>query len=449
MEWPLPPERTSWNDVIARLPDRERDALLSQADDTELDAATHDWYLHARREQLPPNWEWFIWLIMAGRGFGKNWAGSNWLLHQHITRQAKNSGIVAATSSDLRKFCLEGPSGILSLAPNHWRPHYITSKSKLVWPDESETLLFTSEEPERLRGPNLDKVWCDELGSWRLLDATWEMLMLCMRYGVPQVVVTTTPRPKQKLRELMEREGRDVAVTRGATYDNVSNLAGRFVSEVIAQYKGTKLERQEIFGDLLDEFEGALWNYKMIDDSRVDEAPELARMGIGVDPAVSSKEGADLTGIVVAGRGGAQNHGYVLGDHSLRASPEQWATKAVNLYEQFNADFIVAEKNQGGEMVEATIRAVNPNVNVKLVHATRGKVARAEPIAAFYEQGRVHHVGTFKELEDEMCLFLPGETNLDQLRGGGKSPDRADALVWVLTEVMTGANRVGPRIRRL
>lgn len=445
----LPPPHQSWNDVIALLPESAREQLISAVSEQDLNNVSEDWFFNARREQLPPSWDWFIWLIMAGRGFGKNWSGANWLINQHMTGQAAHSGIVAATSSDLRRFCLEGPSGILSLAPNHWRPHYLTSKSKLVWPDDTETLLFTSEEPERLRGPNLDKVWCDELGSWRLLDATWEMLMLCMRYGVPQALVTTTPRPKAILRDLLKRKGKDVAITTGSTYDNVKNLAGRFVQEVITQYKGTKLERQEIYGELLDEFEGSLWSYATLDACRVTEHPELVRIGVGVDPAVSSQEGANLTGIVVGGLAGVNKHGYVLGDHSLRASPDQWATKAVSLYHQFNADFIIAEKNQGGEMVESTIRAVDPDVNVKLVHASKGKIARAEPIAAFYEQHRIHHVGTFPEMEDEMCLFLPGESNLQQLKSGGSSPDRADALVWLMTELMDSAHKSRPWLRRL
>lgn len=437
----------SWNDVLSRLSEEKQHYLVESLSDQDLDAVGQDWFMQARREQLPPSWDWFIWIIMAGRGFGKNWSGANWLINQHVTGNARNSGIVAATASDLRRYCLEGPSGILQLAPQHWRPHHITSKSKLVWPDESETLLFTSEEPERLRGPNLDKVWCDELGSWQRLDATWEMLMLCMRYGVPQCLVTTTPRPKAVLRDLMKREGIDVAVTRGSTYDNMKNLAPRFVQEVIAQYKGTKLERQEIYGELLDEFEGALWNYSLLDACRVEEAPTLTRTGVGVDPAVSSVEGADLTGIVVGGT--ANNHGYVIGDHSLRASPERWAQKVIQLYHDHKADFIIAEKNQGGDMVESVIKNVDPNANVELVSASKGKVARAEPVAALYEQHRIHHVGSFKELEDEMCLFLPGETNTQQLKANSKSPDRTDAMVWLMSKLMLDMHTTRPRFRVL
>ena len=457
----LPPPSASWNHIIAKLPEESQHLLADSMSEVDLNNVAQDWFMQARREQLPPAWEWFIWLIMAGRGFGKNWAGANWLLSHHMAGSARNSGIVAATASDLRRYCLEGPSGILQLAPNHFRPQLITSKSKLVWPDGAETLLFTSEEPERLRGPNLDKAWCDEMGSWGKLDMTYDMLMMCMRYGVPQVMVTTTPRPRAKLRDLILRrstnegkDGLDVAVTGGSTLDNSENLATMFVQEVIKQYRGTKLERQEIYGELLDEFEGALWNHGVLDACRVQEHPELTRIGVSVDPAISSNEGADLTGITVGGIA-SNKHGYLLGDHSLRGSPETWARKAVSLYNQpipgskVRADFIVAEKNQGGEMVESTIRAVDPNVNVQLVHASKGKVARAEPIAAFYEQRRIHHVGTFGELEDEMCLFLPGETNSQQLKANSKSPDRADSLVWLMTWLMDGANRVAPQIRVL
>ncbi len=443
----LPPPHKSWNSVIATLDPGDQEKIIGLLSDDQTVAASTDWFLQARREQMPPDWDWTVWLMMAGRGFGKNWGGSHWLINSHIAGEAKNSGIVAATASDLRRYCLEGPSGILSLAPPWFRPDYQPSKSKLVWPDKAETLLFTSEKPDRLRGPNLDKVLCDELAAWKYLDETWQMLQLCLRHGdMPQAVVTTTPRPKLVLRELLKREGKDVAVTRGSTYDNAANLPERFLKEIIEQYKGTRLERQEIYGDLLDEFEGALWSYNILDRTRVNEHPILHRIGVGVDPAISSEEGSDLTGIVAAGLGpaipgGIGKHGYVLSDHTLRASPENWARKAITVYHTLQADIIVAEANQGGEMVEATIKAVDDTVNVKLVHASRAKVTRAEPIAAYYEQNRVHHVGTIPELEDQMCLFLPGERK--------KSPDRVDALVWVLTELMGGMNQVPPSIRAI
>lgn len=443
----LPPKHLSWNKVLATLDEDSRNDIISTLTDNEAINASTDWFLQARREQMPPQWDWFIWVVMAGRGWGKNWTGSNWLVNEHIARRAKNSGIIAATSADLRRFCINGPSGILSIAPPWFRPEYKPATSMLIWPDGAVTSLFTSEIPDRLRGPNLDKVWCDELAAWRYLDETWEMLQLCLRYGTsPQCVVTTTPRPRKILKNLVGRvrsddlPNGDVTISHGSTYDNADNLAGRFVKEIIAQYKGTRLERQEIFGELLPEFEGALWSYSLLDECRVSESPTLNRIGVGVDPAISSEEGSDLTGIVAAGLG-PERHGYVLGEHSLRASPEGWARKVVTVYDELKADFIVAEKNQGGEMVEATIKAIDDSVNVILVHASRGKITRAEPIAALYEQHRVHHIGTFPDLEDEMTLFLPGRIK--------KSPDRTDALVWVLTELMGGVNKVAPRIRQL
>jgi len=437
----LPPPHLSWNQVMATLGEEQREEIFATLSGDDIISTSNDWFFAARREQIPPLWDWFIWVIIAGRGFGKNWTGSHWLIDEHIKGDAENSAIVAATAEDLRRYCLEGPSGVLSLAPDWFFPEYQPSKTRLVWPDGTITLLFTSEKPDRLRGPNLSKAWCDELSSWKYLEETWHMLQLCLRHGSkPQAVVTTTPRPKEILRELLKREHKDVAVSRGSTYDNVANLADRFVKEVIKQYKGTRLERQEIYGEVLSSFEGALWNYDLLDRVRVSEHPILTRIGVGVDPAISSDEGADLTGIISAGTA-TNGHAYVLGDHSLRASPEGWARKAVAVYHDLQADFIVAEKNQGGEMVESTIRAIDPNANVRLVHASRAKITRAEPIAARYEQGKVHHVGTLPELEDQMCLLLPGRLK--------KSPDRADGLVWVLTELIGVANMVPPRLRRL
>ncbi len=445
----LPPAHQSWNQVLATLEEKQRDSIIATLTDDEAVSASSDWFLAARREQMPPLWNWFVWIILAGRGFGKNWTGAHWLINEHIEGRAENSAIVAATASDLRKYCLEGPSGIMSLAPNWFYPDYQPSKTRLVWPNGVETQLFTSEKPERLRGPNLDKVWCDEMAAWQRLDEAWHMLQLCLRHGKePQAVITTTPKPRAILRDLIKRKDTDVAVTRGSTYDNVANLAPRFVAEIITQYKGTRLERQEIYGELLDEFEGALWSYKILDECRDTEHPILRRVGIGVDPAIASQEGSDLTGIITGGLSD-NRHGWVTGDHSLRASPERWASKVVERYRALTADFVVAEKNQGGEMVEATIKAVDDSVNVILVHASKGKIARAEPIAAFYEQHRIHHVGTFPDLEDEMCLFMPGETNVQQFKTMGKSPDRADALVWLMSELMDGLNKVEPRIRTL
>lgn len=435
----LPPPHKSWNQVLAGMPDEARENIIAALSDDDAVSASEDWFLQARREQMPPGWLWTFWLIMAGRGFGKTWGGAHWLINEITEGNGTHSGIIAATAEDLRRYCIEGPSGIMSLAPSWFYPEYQPSKTQIVWPDGSVTLLFTSEKPERLRGPNLDKVWCDELASWKKLDETWNMLQFCLRRGEnPQALITTTPRPKKVIRELVSRKDSNVAITVGPMHDNAANLSPDFIKTVEAQFKGTKLERQEIYGDLLDEFEGALWNYTLLDQTRVKEAPHFLRKGVGVDPAISSAEGADLTGIISGGLS-INKEGFVTGDYSLRASPETWARKAVGVYHQTSADFLVAEKNQGGEMVEATIKAVDESVNVILVHASKGKITRAEPIAAYYEQSRCHHVGTFPDLEDEMCMFLPGELK--------KSPDRTDALVWLMSQLMGGANMVAPRIR--
>lgn len=435
----LPPKHMSWNQVLSTMEEDDRNEIVASLTDREAIDASTDWFLQARREQMPPPWDWYIWMMLAGRGFGKNWAGSNWFIDRHATGDIKNSAVVAATASDLRRYCIEGPSGILALAPSWFYPDYQPSKSKLVWPNGGTTLLYTSEKPERLRGPNFELAWVDELASWKYVEETWSMLQLCLRIGSPQVLITTTPKPKKLLRDLIKRLGVDVAVTRGSTYDNKLNLSKKFLEEINTQYKGTRLERQEIFGEILDEFEGALWNYKLLDECRVTEHPIFNRCGVGVDPAITAHEDSDKTGIVSGGI--ANGQGYITGEYSLRGSPEAWARKVIAVYKETGADFIVAEKNQGGDMVEATIKAVDPNANVRLVHASRGKITRAEPIAAMYEQHRIHHVGTFADLEDEMCLFLPGEPKV--------SPDSTDALVWLMSELMGGPNIVSPRIRRL
>lgn len=267
------------------------------------------------------------------------------------------------------------------------------------------------------------------------------MLTLCLRLGDPQCVITTTPKPRELLVDLVKRAKSklDVALTTGSTMDNVANLSERFVTEIITQFQGTRLERQEIYGELLEEFEGALWNHSVIDNGRVFDVPEKLRTVVAVDPATTANENSDLTGIVVAGLS-ENGHIYVLGDHSLRGSPRAWARKAIALYDQFSASVMVAEKNQGGDMVREVILSVDPAVNVRLVHASKGKITRAEPVAAMYEQGRIHHAGTLSALEDEMCIFLPGEI----LK---KSPNRVDALVWACAELMPKIRRRGPRVR--
>ena len=365
---------------------------------------------------------------MAGRGFGKNWAGSNWLIDRHRLHDCQNTAIVAATASDLRKYCIEGDSGVLNCASNDFRPLYQPSKTRLLWPNGSTTLLYTSEEPERLRGPNIDAAWCDEVGAWKKPEACLDMLFLTLRLGDnPLCMMTTTPRPIPAIRDLLKREDDDVIVTRGSTMDNRNNLAPVFIERVIKQFAGTRLERQEIYGELLEDFEGALWNHAMLEECRVERAGIMTRKVIGVDPPTTVK---GVCGIIAAGASGdtaLDKKGWLLGDHSISGSPETWAGKAVAAYYAHEANAIIAEVNQGGDMVESTIKNIDDTIPVIKVRASQGKVARAEPVALIYEQKRIKHHGIYPLLEDEMCAMVPGELK--------ESPNRVDAAVWAFWDL--------------
>jgi len=350
---------------------------------------------------------------------------------QTASGRASRIALVAATAADARDVLVEGHSGILAVAPPWFRPVYEPSKRRLSWPNGAIATTFSAEEPERLRGPQHDAAVCDELGAWSRPE-TWDMLQFGLRLGAnPRCLVATTPRPTKLIRELLAREGRDVAVTRGSTYENRANLAPGFFDQVIRKYEGTRLGRQELNAELLEDTPGALWSHGIIDAARQAAAPNLARIVVAIDPAASSGEDADETGIIVAGKDAA-GHGYVLADGSGHYMPTDWAKLAIALYRQHKADRIVAEVNNGGDMVEATIRMVDPNVPYTAVRATRGKVVRAEPVAALYEQGRVHHVGAFAALEDQMCGFT---TDFDRVKAGF-SPDRVDALCWSMTDLL-------------
>ena len=387
------------------------------------DALADDWAAKARPEQLPPAGDWTTWIYCAGRGAGKTRAGAEWVRSLAEAATVHRIALVAPTSADARDVMVEGESGILSICPDRNRPTYEPSKRRIVWDNGVIATMFSAEEPERLRGPQHGATWCDELAAWRNLKDTWDMLQMGLRLGQhPRQLITTTPRPIKLLRGMIRRDGQDVIVTSGTTYDNRANLAPAFFSQIVRQYEGTRLGRQELNAEILEDVEGALWSRELIENARIrkDEAPEMARIVVAIDPAVSVSENSDETGIIVAGRG-VDGEGYVLEDISGKYSPTEWASKAVAAYHKWKADRIVAEANQGGAMVENTIRVVDPNAAITLVHASRGKVARAEPVSALYEQKRVHHVGGFPELEDQLCSFEPGSS---------KSPDRLDGLVW-------------------
>jgi phage terminase large subunit-like protein len=403
-------------------------------------ALENSWPAIARPNQLPPAGDWWqIWLLLAGRGFGKTRTLAEWVCQQAAFGQASRIALVAATAADARDVLVEGESGILAVAPPRFRPIYEPSKRRLTWPNGAIATTFSAEEPDRLRGPQHDAAVCDELGSWSRPE-TWDMLQFGLRLGrTPRCLVATTPRPTKLIRELLAREGRDVVVTRGSTYENRANLAPGFFDQVIRKYEGTRLGRQELNAELLDDTPAALWSHSIIDAARQAAAPNLARIVVAIDPATTSGEDADETGIVVVGKDN-QGHGYVLADASGKYQPIEWAKIAIAAYRAHHADRIVAERNNGGDMVEATIRMVDQNVPVTTVWASRGKVTRAEPVSALYEQGRMHHVGTFPQLEDQMTNFT---SDFDR-QTAGYSPDRLDALVWATTELlveqMKGAN---------
>lgn len=407
---------------MSSLPDDEREMLLSETPDDELDRLEFDWTFWGRPAQFAPPDPWDVWLVMAGRGFGKTRTGAEWIRWRVQHGISRRVALVAPTAADARDIMVEGESGILATAPPWFRPKYEPSKRRLTWPNGAIATVFSADEPDRLRGPQHDAGWCDEIRSWRYPEA-WDNLMFGLRLGnSPQVCATTTPVPNKLVRDLIKAPG--TVITRGTTYENVGNLAPAFLDRIVRRYEGTRMGRQELRGELLEDVPGALWKRAMFEERR--DAPDLVRVVVGVDPSVSKSDSADETGIIVAGKG-ADGHGYTLADYSLQASPDEWAQKVVTAYRAFNADRIVAEANNGGEMVRLTIRTVDPSVPVTLVHASRGKHIRAEPVSALYEQGRWHHVTLFADLEDQLCTWTPEE---------GDSPDRLDALVWAATALM-------------
>jgi predicted phage terminase large subunit-like protein len=388
-----------------------------------------EWNLWARRNQLAPTGAWFIWMLLMGRGAGKTRSGAEWIRHRVETGLSSRIALVAQTPADVRDVMVEGESGILRVCPPWNRPTYEPSKRKLTWPNGAFALAFSSYEPDRLRGPQFDTAWCDELASWYFTRETWDNLMFTLRLGEhPKVAVTTTPKPIKLVRDLVQRD--DCIVVRGSTYENVEHLPPPFLRSILERYEGTSLGRQEIYADIMDEAEGALWNRAMLEQCR-QPAPELTRIVVAIDPSGSSGDTSDEVGIIVAGSG-VDGDFYILDDVSAVLSPNAWGRRAVEAMNSYNADRIIAEANFGGDMVEYVLRTIGQQmeqmVPYKAVRASRGKHQRAEPIAALYEQHRVHHVRTFPELEDQLCSWTPNSSD---------SPDRLDALVWALTELST------------
>lgn len=425
--------------ILAALTPEEREEQIAKMSPKLQAELRWNWHFWARPNQLEPLGTWTTWLILAGRGFGKTRVGAetirSWVCGDTPLSKGRYSRIalVAETAADARDVMVEGESGLLGIHPKGWMPNYEKTNRRVTWPNGAVAYLYNATEPDQLRGPQHDAAWIDELAKFRYIQETWDQLQFGLRLGDhPRQIVTTTPRPLGLIRKLMVDE--DTVVTRGRTFDNSDNLARPFLRQIEDRYGGTRLGRQELEGEILDDVPGALWNRSIIDGSRVKEAPAgLDRVIVAVDPAASSGENADETGII--GVGTAPNadgytEGYVLADRSLRGTPEEWARAAVNLYRELQADRIVAEKNNGGEMVEAVIRSVDRTIPITLVHASRGKYIRAEPVSALYEQGRIHHAGRFDKLEDQMCTF-----SHDIARDREGSPDRVDALVWGLSQL--------------
>lgn len=411
---------------------------LASLTDEECEQLLHDWRFLARNSQIAPDGEWQTWLILAGRGFGKTRTGAEWTREQ-VKAGAGRVHLIAPTASDARDVMVEGESGLLSVC---WagdktkdgtplgRPSYEPSKRRLTWANGAIATLFSAEEPERLRGPQSEIIWADELAAWKYLRETWDMAMFGLRLGDrPRTCITTTPKPLPLVREIA-KDPRTV-ITRGSTFDNAGNLAPTFLQAIKDKYEGTRLGRQELNAEILDDLPGALWTRDGIDKTRVKTAPEMQRVVVAIDPSGTkgeSDEGDDI-GIVVAGKG-IDGRAYVLADRTCKLSPAGWGRRGVQAFHEFKADRIIAERNFGGAMVQHVIQTTEATVPYKEVTASRGKVARAEPVAALYEQGRVSHVGSLPELEDQLCNIAP------EGYAGEGSPDRADALVWALTELM-------------
>jgi len=388
----------------------------------------------ARPEQLPKRTEdWSIYLYLAGRGAGKTRTAAEWLAWEATTQNNTRWAIVAPTFGDVRDVCAEGESGIINILRAYGSlQHYNRSQGSITLKNGSHIKLFSADEPDRLRGPQHHGAWCDELAAWRYPD-TWDQLQFGLRLGEhPRTVITTTPRPVHLIRSLVARTDGTVKVVRGSTFDNAANLAPQALLELQARYAGTRMGRQELFGELLTESDSALWTRQMIEDARIkpEDAPPYYRVVVAIDPAVTSGESSDETGIVVAGAT-PDGHYYILEDATMRGTPEQWARKAVEMFRKHKCDRIIGEANNGGDMIEALLRQVDATIPYRKVHASRGKKVRAEPVSALSEQLRLHMVGSnFTQLEDQLVTW---EADSDS------SPDRMDAMVWAVTDLMSNS----------
>lgn len=427
-------------DWLASLPPNKREEFYAGLTPEALAYLPHAWGFWARPNQVWPAGPWDFWLLLTGRGWGKTKTGAQAVL-EAVRRGYRRIALVARSAPDIRDTMVEGETGIMNEAAPAAKPKYIPSKRLLLFPNGAVAKTYSSEKPAQLRGPQHDFAWVDELATFEKIDWTgkpeaWSQLMFGLRLGdKPRCVITTTPRPIKVIKDLL-KDAHCHAV-RGTTRENLHNLAPTYIDQIVKPYEGTRLGRQELDAEILEDVEGALWTIKLIDEYRVVEPPELQRVVVAIDPAVTARATSDETGICVAAKG-VDGHFYVLQDASCKMSPDGWIRRALTLHYRYSGDRIVGEVNNGGDLIESLLRTHDDNAPYRSVTASRGKAVRAEPVAALYEQGRVHHVGSIPGLENEMTTWTPD--------GSDFSPNRMDALVWAITELKDG-NEV--RLRQL
>ncbi len=410
-------------------------------DERATQALDHDWWYRAHEGQRPPDTDWRVWLYMGGRGAGKTRAGAEWVREQVFEHGKRRIALIGPTISDVREVMIEGPSGLRNIGPNNEQPKYSPSRRRLEWANGAEGFVFSAEDPDSLRGPQFDAAWGDEIGAWHRAQECWDMLMFGLRLGDnPQICATTTPRPTELIRKLVKAD--NVVITRANTFANKDNLSPSFLEAVQNTYGGTRLGRQEIDGELIDDPKGALWLRSQIETNRtINKDNEFQRIVVAIDPPASKGVNADTCGIIAAGLT-VQGKGVVLADASVQGlRPLDWAGRASSLANEYGGAEIIAEANQGGEMVRDVLETAGCTAPIRLVHARLNKAARAAPVAALYAQGKISHAGTFPALEDQMCLF-----GADVSSG---SPDRVDALVWAMTILMLERSVLPPRVRRV
>ncbi len=416
---------------LMKLPPGLRAKALSSLDDREANQLLHDWSFWSRPDQKLPQGDWIYWVILAGRGAGKTRAGAEAV--REWARTFNHVNLVGATQDDVRDIMVLGESGLLAICPKSERPRYARASARLTWPNGAITQLFSADEPDRLRGKQHMKLWLDELAAWRRPEAFDQALLGLRLGGAPQAVITTTPRPTRLIKQLVEDT--DAIVTRGSTFDNSHHLAEAFLKRITSRYQGRAIGRQELFAEIVEEAPGALWTRALIERQRLAAAPshlEYREIVVGVDPPAKSGPKADECGIVVVGRT-TQGVIHVIADLSSQGdTPGEWAARVGAAYRTYSANRVVAEINNGGEMVVEVLRQSDAYLPVRKVTATRGKFLRAEPIAAAYERGSVFHIGAFAKLEDQLCALTP---DFDS-RASGFSPDRADALVWAIADLI-------------